>query len=385
MLKVSDGRFREDLSSVIDVLMLKEKDMALFSFVTFLRNSLKVMHRKHEWYDDAPKTEIITSGTSGGGLLWDSTSATTALPINSADTAKLQVGDVLQLAAPAQPNQELVVVKSIDTSANTIAVWARGAGGSTATAQGTSAFTITIIGRAQVEDSDPIADSFQALTACYNYSQVFEDVAGVSGTVKRSKGMTGDEEERQVVKKLKELLRALNNTILNGGRALDATNNIGSMGGLKRTLTTTSNVGGALTLAKLYTAVTACITAGGTPSSIHASALTIGKIEQLFAGYINQRPDTQRMGLTVKTINMLGLDIALFTDRHVLDAELYVLDDSRISFGPLDGGNGQGGQFSAYPLYAKRNGKQYATQILGEYTMEVRQAAAAGVRAYGIT
>lgn len=385
MLKVSDARFREDLSPVIDVLMLKEKDMQLFSFVTFLRNNLKVTHQKHEWYDDAPKTEAITSGTSGAGTLWDAVGGVANLPINAADTAKIQVGDVLQLPLPAQPSQELVVVKSVNTGANTIDVWARGACGTTATAQGTGALSVVIVGRAQVEDSDPIADSFQALTAAYNYSQIFEDVAGVSGTVKRSSGVAGDELERQVVKKLKELLRALNNTILNGGRALDATNKIGSMGGLKRTLTTTSNVGGALTLAKLYTAVTAVITAGGTPSSIHASATTIGKIEQLFAGYINQRPDTNRMGLTVKSINMLGLDIALFVDRHVLDAEMYILDDSRIAFGPLNGDGSYDGQFAAYPLYAKRNGKQYATQVLGEYTLEIRQAAAAGCRAYGIT
>jgi hypothetical protein len=386
MLKVTDARFREDLSPVIDVLMLKEKDMSLFSFVTFLRNNLKVTHQKHEWYDDAPKTESITSGTSGSGLLWDGAAVTASLPINSSDIAKLQVGDVLQLGLPAQPSQELVIVKSINTSANTIDVWARGACGTTGTAQGTSAFTITIVGRAQVEDSDPIADSFQSLTACYNYSQVFEDVAGVSGSVMRSTAITGDNMiDFQVVKKLKELLRTLNNTILNGGRAYDATNKIGSMGGLKRTLTTTSNVGGSLTLAKLYTAVTANITAGGTPSSIHASAKTIGTIEQLFAGYINQRPDTQRMGLTVKSISMLGLDIALFVDRHILDAEAYILDDSRISFGPLNGDGMYDGKFSSYPLFAKRNGKQYATQVLGEYTLEIRQAAAAGVRAYGIS
>jgi len=384
MLTNADVRTREDLTDVIDVLMLKENDLKLFSFVTFLRNGLKVTNQKHEWYDDAARSETILSGTSGSGLLWDSTSATTGLTINSSYDTKLRVGDVLKLTPAGTGTEEIVIVKTIDTSAHTIAVWARGACGSAAAAQGTSAFSIKIIGNAQGENADAIEADATTMTACYNYTQIFESVARVSGTVRRSKGVAGDYLDYQVVKKLKEMLQLLNSAIVNGGRALDATNKIGSIGGLQRTITTTSNVGGALTLAKLYTAVQAAIDGGGTPSSIHGSTTTIAKIEQLFSGYINQRPDTQRMGLTVKTINMLGLEIALFADRHVGSGEFYVLDDSRIAYGPLSGGQYENGAFAAYPLYDKRNGKTWATQVLGEYTLEIRQPAA-HCRAYGIT
>ena len=385
MLTIADVRTREDLSSVIDVLMLKEKDLQLYSFVTFLKNTLVAKNQKHEWYDDVNETETITSGTSGSGLLWNSTSATQSLTISSSYISKLKVGDVLKLTPAGSGTEEIVIVKTVNTGANTIDVWARGACGSTAAAQTTTAFTIAKIGNAQGENSDAIADSAAALVAGYNYTQIFESVARISGTLRRSRGIAGDELDRQIIKKLKEQLQLLNSTIVNGGRALDTTNKIGSMGGLQRFLTTTSNVGGALTLAKLYTAVVACVNAGGTPSSIHASALTIGKIEQLFTGSVFLRPDSTRMGLTVKVISMLGLELALYADRHVSDTEAYILDDSRISYGPLDGGEYAGGAFAVYDLLDKDNGKTTAKQVLGEYTLEIRQPTAAGVRAYGIS
>lgn len=63
-----------------------------------------------------------TIGT-GGGVGWVDGVATTALPMNAAASNKLTVGCVLLVES------EVVIVKSINTSANQIDVWSRGAGG----------------------------------------------------------------------------------------------------------------------------------------------------------------------------------------------------------------------------------------------------------------
>ena len=85
------------------------------------------------------RTDTSLDGTigTGSGTGWVDGTAVTALPMAAANVHKLVIGSVLKVEA------EVVVVKSIDRSANTIAVWSRGAGSSTAAAHAdTTAFTI---------------------------------------------------------------------------------------------------------------------------------------------------------------------------------------------------------------------------------------------------
>jgi hypothetical protein len=278
---------------------------------------------------------------------------------------------------------EVVVVKSIDTSANTIAVYVRGHGATNGAAQGTSAFTIKIIGNAQIEDSNPIDANFTAMTERFNYAQIFEDVAGISGTIRRSRNAGGDVLDRNVIKKVKELISSLNYTLLEGIKDLDATNNIGTMGGLREFITNTSNVNGSLTVAKFYTALVAHINAGLFPSAIHGSATTIGILEQLFNTSVTTRPNEKAGGQSVSVINAMGYEIELHVDKHCRSTEFLLLDYNRIGFGPLDGGEYESGEFGVYNLYDKDNGKQKSKQILGEYTLRVSNGG--GTRAYGIT
>ena len=80
----------------------------------------------------------------------------------------------------------------------------------------------------------------------------------------------------------------------------------------------------------------------------------------------------------------MGLILELYPDRNVRSGEFILLDRDRVSFGALNGGV-ESGKFQSYPLFDKKNGKQNAVQLLGEYTCEVRNLAGAGVRAYGVT
>ena len=280
-LLTTEIREREDLSDVVDVLMLNHDDMQMCSFVRCLPSISEafgqgVQDEKHEWFDDEARPMIFVSGVSPGGTLWDNVATVAALPMNAAYTPLLRVGDMFVLGDLA----EVVRVTAIQLAADTVTVALRGHGATAGALQGGPAFDMRYIGNAQDEDSDVMESNIQAPTAKFNYCQTFEDVAGVSGTIRRSKMVAGDVHDNSIVKKLKELLKQLNATLVEG--IIDKTGTVATMGGIREFLSTTSNVGGALTLAKFYTAIVAHIDAGLFPHAIHASSTVIATIEQLF-------------------------------------------------------------------------------------------------------
>lgn len=384
-ITTGDRREREDLSAVIDILNLKDDDMKYLSFTRFLGTIAKVFGKgvtaqKHEWLDDNARPESFTAIASGDAADWDTTDDITDLPVVTAQITKLRVGDVLLLPA----GDEVVLVKAIDVAAQTIDLYARGHGSTTGTVQGEASLTIMIIGNAQIENGDPIDADFTPQTAGLNYTQIFEDVAQVTGTIRRSKMANGDELDFQVVKKTKELMKSLNYALVEGIKNLDTTNKIGTLGGLREFITNTSNVAGALTIAKLYTAIISHVDAGLFPSAIHGSPTTIGDIEQLYQGAVRTKVSDKRGGTEINVVVILGYEIELHADKHVRDTEALILDYNRVAYGPLDGGvKGQSGAFAQYTLWDKLNGKQIATQVLGEYTMRVSNGG--GTRMYGIS
>lgn len=379
MFNTNDIREREDMSQAVDILLAQDKDMRFCSFVNFLkRPTKKVSAQKHEWMYVSARPVEITSGTSGSGLLWDSSSATTNLTINSSYTAKLREGDVLLLGN----GLEVVIVKSVNVSANTIEVYERGHGSSSGAAQGTTAFTIKIIGNAQIEDDDPISAYFQGMTEAYNYTQIFEDCADQSGTVRRSAVAGGDTLDLAVAVKLKELLRQLNRAAIWGLKNLDTTNKIGTMGGVREFFSGTKNFGSANSIALLEAFVVQAIDAGCSPSAIHGSPTAISKISQLFVGNVSYKTSESKAGLSVATLNMSGLDIQLLPDRDVLSTELLLVDHDRVFLGPLEGA--ESGDWATYETYNK-NLKQWKKQVGGEFTLEVQSPAGAGLRGYGWT
>lgn len=381
---IGDIRFREDLSSVVDVLMLKDDDMKFLSLFNFLPKikdifGKPVQSQKHEWLDDEARAEQIVIPVGSDGVKWDTTNIIAAMPMTAAEGLKLRVGDVLLL-----DQDEVVIIKAIASDGLTVDLYERGHGSTTAAVLAhDSTHVAKVIGNAQVENADPLSADYTSPTEAYNYSQIFEDVAEVTGTVRRSKAVQGDYLDYTVVKKLKEAVKSLNRAMWEGIRNLDGTNKIGTLGGIREFNSTTSNVGGALTLAKLYTALIAHIDAGLFPSAIHGSATTIGKIEQLYVGNVRQKTSERKAGMSVAVVSIMGYDVELHMDRHARSAEFMILDYNRIGFGPLEGGEHEDGKFAAYPILNKRNGKQIATQVLGEYTM--RCSNGGSTRAYGIS
>ena len=382
---LGDTRFREDLSSVVDILLLKDDDMKFLSLVNFLPKiadifGKKVTSQKHEWLDDAARAEQITAIASGSGVDWDTDDDITNLPLVAAQGLKLRIGDVLLLP---DAGGEIVIVKAIAVAGTTIDLYARGHGSTAAAAQGTASLTIKIIGNAQIENGDPLSADFTTPTEGYNYTQIFEDVAEVSGTSRRSKYAQGDYLGYSVAKKLKEALKSLNRAMWEGVRNLDTTNKIGTLGGIREFGSDSSNVAGALSLAKIYTAMIVHIDAGLFPSAIHGSPTTIGDIEQLINANVRQKTSETKGGMSVATVSIMGHDVELHMDRHARSSEFMILDYNRVAYGPLAGGEFEDGNFAAYPIWSRRNGKQIAIQVLGEFTMRVSNGGS--TRAYGIT
>lgn len=368
-------RALEDLSMEIDVLFESERDMKLLSLYNFLNSGLSTSNEKVEWQDDQMPPETFSAIASGAGADWDTNNDIAGLPVVTAQITKLKVGDVLEL-----PSGEHVIVSAISVAGQTIDLYKRGWGGTTAAAQGAAALTIKIIGNAQVDGSDPMDESYYAPTERYNYVQIFEDALAVSGKVMRSKISREAERARQRGIKLKRLISQLNNALLNGSREKLSASNLATFQGIRNTLTTTSNINGALTVAKVYTMLTTMIAAGGSPSAFHGSAVIIARLEQLFSAFVTSGVSEYNAKMTVKKLDILGMSIEIHVDKHMIDTELYLLDYGKIKFGTMDSDEAKG-SFASYVI--TENGKQIQEQIVGYYTCKIMQPAAAGVRGYG--
>jgi hypothetical protein len=380
MFNTNDIREREDLSAAVDVLLATERDMRFCSMVNFLKKPASpIRAQKHEWLDLVARPVTLSLTASGAGADWDTVNDITALPVATAELAKIRVGDILEL--PTGPEQ--VIVKSKSEANQTIELIARGHGSSNGTAQGAVAFTAKVVGNAQIEDADPADAKFQGLTEVYNYCQIFEDCADESGTLRRSAISGGNVLDMAIALKLKEQIRLLNRACIFGLKSLDTTNKIGAMGGIREFLSSTKNIGGALTIALLEASIVQAIDAGCNPNAIHASPAVISKISQLFTGNVGYEESDRRAGLSIAVLNMSGLNINLYPDRDITTSEMLVLDHDRVFLGPLEGGEKDRGDWATYEI--TKNLKQTKKQVGGEFTMEVRNAAGAGVRAYGIT
>jgi hypothetical protein len=79
---------------------------------------------------------------------------------------------------------------------------------------------------------------------------------------------------------------------------------------------------------------------------------------------------------------MSGWDIMLLPDRDVPSGEMLLVDHDRVFLGALNGN--ESGDWAVYETMNK-NLKQWEKQVGGEFTMEVRSPAGAGVRAYNIS
>lgn len=159
----------------------------------------------HEWLEDEllPNKDSVSDATIG--------SPSTETDFDVANSDRFRVGDQIQI----EGSGELVLVTAITGDTLTVV---RGYAGTTAENLVDSQ-VINILGNAALEGSDKPAVRFTNRSRKGNYTQIFTSAVEVSGTHMAASqlGLT-DEMDYQKQERLRELIRDLENTVINGGQ-----------------------------------------------------------------------------------------------------------------------------------------------------------------------
>ncbi|MCE9590165.1 MAG: DUF5309 domain-containing protein [Planctomycetes bacterium] len=159
----------------------------------------------HEWIEDEllPNTDAINDST------YTDASADTAFVVDTA--SRFRVGDQIQVVG----SREVMLVTAINSGTNTLTV-VRGYGGTTAAALANDQ-VIRILGNAALEGDDRPATRFTNRTRRQNYTQIFTAGVEVSGSQLAARQIAvADELDYQKQERLRELLRDLENCVING-------------------------------------------------------------------------------------------------------------------------------------------------------------------------
>jgi len=159
----------------------------------------------HEWLEDEllPNKDAINDST------WTDPESDTTFVVDHG--SRFRVGDQIQV----EGSEELMLVTGV--SDNTLTV-VRGYAGTTAEALADNQ-VINILGNAALEGTDKPGIRFTNRTRCGNHTQIFTAAVEVSGTdMAASQLGLADEIDYQKQERLRELLRDLENTVINGGQ-----------------------------------------------------------------------------------------------------------------------------------------------------------------------
>jgi hypothetical protein len=328
----------------------------------------------HEWLEDAlvPNTDAINDAAYTNAL------TDTQFVVDNA--SRFRIGDQIKV----DQSSEIMLVTAVNTGTNTLTV-VRGYGGSTAAALADNQ-VLLIIGNAALEGDDAAAARFTARSRKTNYTQIFTASIEVSGSelAVRQVGVR-DELDYQKVQRTRELLRDLENSVING-RAPAATPEGSatvrrSMRGLRSIITTNifaPGVGGfpsetALTEEQLNLALRRI----WQQSNGHVDLIVVGgqekrAINQYIAANRRYTPLTDTYRDHVATYESDFGVCRIVLSRWVPPGQVLLLDSSRIEVMPLTGR-------SFHYKSLATTGDRDSGQVIGEYTLECRNENAHGV------
>jgi hypothetical protein len=328
----------------------------------------------HEWLEDSllPNSDTINDNSYANAV------TDVQFVVDHAD--RFRVGDQIKM----QTKSEIMLVSGVNTGTNTLTV-TRGYGGSTAEALVDDA-TVVIVGNAALEGDDAAAARFTARSRQTNYTQIFTSTVEVSGSelAVRQIGVR-DELDYQKVQRTRELLRDLENSVLNG-RA-PAANQQGSsavrrtMRGIGSMISTnvfvpdTNGFPPELSLSEAQ--LNYALRQIWQSSNGHVDLIVVGgnvkrQINQFVATNRAFSPtsDTYRDRVTYYESDFGVCKVVL--SRWVPPGQVFLLDSSRIDVLPLAGRS-----FHYKPLAT--TGDRDSGQVIGEYTLELRNENAHGV------
>ena len=332
----------------------------------------------HEWIEDAllPNTDLINQTS-----FTPSTTAATSITVDNG--AYFQVGDLVR----PDESSEVMLVTAISTNTLTVV---RAYGGTTAHALANN-MKLTILGNAALEGAAAPAARFTTRARRSNYTQIFTATVEVSGSMQAARAAgVADEADYQKAERMRELLRDLENTVLNGA-APSATQQGSStvrrsMNGIINSIATNVFAPGVngfplgtgtgedeLTETLINAAMRRIWdNASGPVDTIVVGGAQKRRINEFLSAQRGYAPsDTTLRSLVSVYESDFGV-CRIITSRWMPAGVALFLDSSRIDVLPLAGRS-----FQARPLAT--TGDAISLQILGEYTLEFRNEAAHGL------
>ncbi|MFK7884871.1 MAG: DUF5309 family protein [Phycisphaerales bacterium] len=366
----------EDVSDIIGIVSPHETPL-LDHLGDPKRSALSTVH---EWIEDsllANQGQINQSSFSPGPT------TATALIVDSA--AVFRVGDLVRPGS----NGEVMLVNSVNTSTNVLVV-TRGYGGTTAATLSDN-MMLYILGNAALEGDAAPEARFTNRIRKQNYTQIFTASVDVSGSMQAAAAYgIEDEVDYQKQERMRELLRDLENCVING--VAPASDQQGSstvrrsMGGILNQINTNDftpgsggipdgDGGGSDELNEAV--INAALKSIWDQSSGVVDTIVVGgaqkrKINGFATGSRAYLPEDQ---VYSDMISMYESDFGVcrvVLSRWTPADKVILLDSSRLSVAPL-----QGRSFHYKPLAA--TGDSIAGQVIGEYTLEMKNENAHGV------
>jgi hypothetical protein len=328
----------------------------------------------HEWIEDTlnPNQDTINQSSYGNPL-----TDTTVIVSN---VSRFEVGDQIQL----QGGSEVMLVTNVNTTTYQLTI-ARGYGGTTAYALSNGA-TIDIIGNASLEGDVAGSPLFTERVRKSNFTQIFASTVDVSGSelAVRQIGVA-DELDYQKQNRLRELMRDLENSVING-RAPTATQTGSStvrrtMNGILAFIATnrfSPGVNGfpsdtAMTETQLNLALrTIWQQSSGNIDLIVVGGKEKRAMNQFMSSWRRTVPEDQTFANQIAVYDSDFGTCKIVLSRWVPTGNVLLLDSSRVEVMPLSGRS-----FQYRPLAAVGDAEQ--GQVLGEYTLEFRNENAHGL------
>jgi hypothetical protein len=314
---------------------------------------------RHEWFEDRlnPNHTRVDNATgyNESATSWDVESA-----------AVFRVGDL----AKADGSDEVVQVTAI--AGNTITV-TREYGGTTPDSLADEQ-RIVVIGHAALEGEEAPPSAHRNRVRRENFTQIFTEAVTISGSMD-AVGLHAIEREfdYQVIQRLRELMRSLEQTVINGFKETTTPQGSASvrrtMGGLLQFIGGDDAViedanGEDLDEPALNDALRECWEHGGRPNAIVCNGVQKRRISTFIQTHRQYAPETTALRNLVDVYESdFGVQRVILS-RWVPADKVLLLDLDKIQVLPL-----QGRSFFVKPLAESGDFKK--AQLVGEYTLEI--------------
>lgn len=265
-----------------------------------------------------PLTDTVSSGLSV---------ATTATNFTVADASIYQDGHVLLIEA------EYMVVKAVDTTANTVTVYSRSYGGTNALHADASAIEIVGMARLEGDDADygPVVD----ITAPYNYTSIFQKGVKATGSMQAiSQYGIDDEFMYQSNKAVPHLMRLVEKSLFHGVRDAGTAAAPRSAGGLGTFITdNTVAAGGAIAKSDVDNLMEEIVMDGGNPDLLVLSPRIANDLRALIdsSSFVRVGQENTVLGMRpIVAVNTQYGPLRMIESRWCPTSTAYALDSRKV-------------------------------------------------------